>query len=292
MKQLVIVSGKGGTGKTTVAGAFLKLSGAKAYADCDVDAPNLHLIIHHPVEPARMDYYGMPKAVINPEVCTACGRCAQNCRFHAILPDEGKYRVDPYACEGCGVCTAVCCVGAVGLRPSVSGFLQLYSDSLGVFSTAQLKTGAGATGLLVTQVKRLMRGNVKPGTTFAVADGSPGIGCPVIASLNGADLALIVTEPSLSGLSDLARIVKTAETLRVQTAVCVNKYDIDPGITEKIRSFCDANELPFVGCIPFDPEAVAAVNAGETIVERDCPSGTAVREVFQNTMRLLETALV
>jgi MinD superfamily P-loop ATPase len=286
VKQLLILSGKGGTGKTTVASAFIKLSRARAYADCDVDAPNLHLTAGRLGEPVRSDYFGMPKAVIDPARCTACGLCMAHCRFDAIAEKDGMC-IDPYACEGCGVCEAVCPEKAISLRQSPAGELMLYVDEDGVFSTAQLKMGSGTTGMLVTEVKRRMNTLAPPDTRLAVIDGSPGIGCPVIASLSGVDMVLLVAEPSVSGISDLERIIKTAGTFKVKIGVCVNKYDTNLENTEKIKAFCAAGGLPFLGTIPFDPSAVKAVNKGLTVTDIDCPAGAAVTAVFYKTMRLL-----
>lgn len=285
MKQLLILSGKGGTGKTTVAGAFIALSAARAFADCDVDAPNLHLVLRRTDEPKRTDYYGLPKAEIDPARCKACGLCLKHCRFGAISPGP-SYRVDPFACEGCGVCELVCPAHAVTLNPDVAGELTLYAGREGAFSTARLKMGSGTTGLLVAEVKKQMK-EAAPDTDLAVIDGSPGIGCPVIASLSGVDMVLIVAEPSVSGISDMERIVRTARNFQTRIAVCVNKYDISLPNTEKIEAFCRAEGLPVVGKIPFDPEAVAAVNGGRTIADVDCASGRAAGEVYRQTMRLL-----
>lgn len=286
MKQLLILSGKGGTGKTTIASAFIKLSCAKAYADCDVDAPNLHLIMGQEAEPKRTDYFGMPRAVIDTDLCIQCGQCVQNCRFNAISAGSGLYEVNKFDCEGCGVCEFVCPVKAVSLKPASSGELFLYADVGKVFSTAQLKMGSGHSGMLVTEVKKQMK-EASVDARLAVIDGSPGIGCPVIASLSGVDVVLIVTEPSVSGISDMERIIKTAETFRVKTAVCTNKYDTNHENTKKIEDFCNAKGLPYMGKIPFDPEAVKAINNGMTIVDIDCPSGQAVKQVFDNTMKLV-----
>lgn len=285
MKQLLILSGKGGTGKTTIASAFIKLSGARAYADCDVDAPNLHLIMGHDSEPKRTDYFGMPKAEIDTDLCIQCDQCIQQCRFDAISADSGKYKVDKFDCEGCGVCELVCPVGAVSLKPAVAGELMLFVDNNRVFSTAQLKMGSGHSGMLVTEVKKQMK-DVSGNAEFAIIDGSPGIGCPVIASLSGVDMVLIVTEPSISGISDMERIIKTAEIFRTKAAVCINKYDTNNENTKRIEEFCSEKGLPYVGKIPFDKEAVKSINNGRTIVDSDCPSGQAVKEVFDNTMKL------
>lgn len=285
MKQLLILSGKGGTGKTTVASAFIKLSGAQAYADCDVDAPNLHLITEQNAEPSRADYYGLPKALLDPELCIDCDECRKNCRFGAISSADKQYVVDPYACEGCGVCEFVCPVGAIKMIPAVAGEMMLYADQESVFSTAQLKMGSGTSGKLVTEVKKRMKSAAND-APFAIIDGSPGIGCPVIASLSGVDMVLIVAEPSVSGISDMERIINTAATFGTKMAVCINKFDTNLEIAKQIEEFCKKQGLPFVGCIPFDPAAVKAVNNGQTIVDIECASGVAVKKVYQKTMDL------
>ena len=284
MKQLLILSGKGGTGKTTVAGAFIKLSNASAYADCDVDAPNLHLVMVQAASPQRSDYFGMPKAQINPDLCVKCDLCRQNCRFEAIDPDF-HYTVDAFACEGCGVCEKVCPVGAIQLVDSVAGDLMLYTEEA-VFSTAQLKMGSGTSGMLVTEVKKQMK-SAAPAAPLAIIDGSPGIGCPVIASLSGVDMVLIVAEPSVSGISDMERIIKTAQGFETEIAVCINKYNTNFEKTEEIVAYCQTIGIPFVGKIPFDAKVVEAVNQGKSIVEVDCSAGSAVKEVYAKTMRLL-----
>jgi len=285
MKQLLILSGKGGTGKTTLASAFIKLSGARAYADCDVDAPNLHLITGWTAEPKRSDYYGLPVAEIDPDLCTGCDLCRQHCRFDSIESGE-TYRVLAFSCEGCGVCEYVCPAGAARMARQTSGELMLYRDEERVFSTARLKMGSGTSGLLVSEVKANMKEEAED-APFAIIDGSPGIGCPVIASLSGVDMVLIVAEPSVSGISDMERIIRTAGTFGVQTAVCINKSNTNAVNAEKIKTFCKERGLPFVGEIPFDPCAVEAINDGKTIVDIDCISGVAAKGVYEQTMKLL-----
>ena len=283
MKQLLILSGKGGTGKTTIASAFIKLSKAQAYADCDVDAPNLHLVMNQSSEAKRTDYWGLPKAEINQDLCVQCDLCRQNCRFDAIQAGT-DYEVDNYACEGCGVCEMVCPAGAVSLKRAVAGELMLYVDDT-VFSTAELKMGSGTSGMLVTNVKKQMK-SAAQNMDLAIIDGSPGIGCPVIASLSGVDMVLIVAEPSISGISDMERIIKTAEKFQTKIAVCINKYDTNLMNTERIESFCEKHKLFFAGRIPFDPEAVKAINNSQSIVDIDCASGRAAKDVFDKTIKV------
>ena len=166
---------------------------------------------------------------------------------------------------------------------------MLYRNAQSIFSTAQLKMGSGASGKLVAEVKKRMLASVLPKTEFAIIDGSPGIGCPVIASLSGVSMALIVAEPSRSGISDIERIIRTAGVFQTLICVCVNKADVHSELTKQIEHFCEEEHIPFVGTIPFDPQAVTAINSGKTIVEIDCPSGRAVREIYTKTMRLLQT---
>lgn len=286
MKQLLILSGKGGTGKTTVAGALIRLFEAEACADCDVDAPNLHLILEYGGTKKRSDYYGLPKAFISQEACNICGLCSDMCRFDAICIGSAV-TVDPRVCEGCGLCEAVCPSDAIEMRPVVAGDLHLYLDpEKGVFSTAQLRMGNGTTGLLVTKVKKQM-GDAAKRAELAIIDGPPGIGCPVIASISGADMVLIVAEPSLSGISDLERILDTARGLKAYSAVCVNKADLKPRIKEKIKTLCSGRGVPYLGEIPYDPEAVRAVNNGITLADVDCPAGDAVRAICEKVRVML-----
>lgn len=287
MKQLLVLSGKGGTGKTTISAAFINLSKALGYADCDVDAPNLHLVVKDFSIPVHTDFYGMRQAEIQITHCTQCGLCKENCKFEAIKVTqtqnhELQYEVDPFACEGCGVCERICPEKSIHMIPSKAGDLMLYQND-SVFSTAQLKMGKGNSGLLVTEVKKNLRAGVS-GSTFTIVDGSPGIGCPVIASLSGSTMTLIVSEPSLSGISDLKRILETAKKMGVKSAVCINKYDTNIELSDAIETLCKIQEIPFTGRIPYDESAVMAVNNGMSIVELECKAGTAVREVYTATM--------
>ena len=216
---------------------------------------------------------------------TSLSHISKNCRFEAISVEK-VYEVDLFACEGCGVCEYVCPVEAVTLKPSVAGELMLYSDEGKVFSTAQLKMGSGTSGMLVTEVKKQMKSSAVD-AELAIIDGSPGIGCPVIASLSGVDMVLIVAEPSLSGISDMERILNTAAKFGTKAAICINKFNTNKKNAEKIEEFCKEQGLSFIGKIPFDSEAVKAINNGQTIVDRDCASGRAVKEVYENARALL-----
>lgn len=283
MKQLVILSGKGGTGKTTVASSFIKLADSMAYADCDVDAPNLHLVMSDITEINKKDYYGFGKAFIDSQKCIKCGLCEKNCRFDAIE----NLNVQLYDCEGCGVCEAFCPSGAITLKDYSSGELTLYKTDSGLFSTAQLKMGSGASGKLVTAVKVQLLDKIT-NETLLIIDGSPGIGCSVIASISGAHMVLIVAEPSVFGISDMERIIKTAKGFEAKIAVCVNKYDLNLQNTEQIKKWCLKNNIPFVGQIPFDLMAVEAINNGKTVVEfQDIPSSKSIKKIYKNTMEIL-----
>lgn len=287
MKRLLILSGKGGTGKTTTAAAFIHFARARAATDCDVDAPNLHLLLQPAdQQPQVSDFMGGDKAAVDASRCTGCGTCANHCRFEALSVQDGVTLVDEYACEGCGVCAYVCPHEAIRLAPDVAGRKELYQGER-VFSTAALKMGRGNSGKLVTDVKMALLKHA-PETELAIFDGSPGIGCPVMASVAGMDLVLVVAEPSLSGLSDLKRLAQTAATLQARLAVCVNKWDVSPEYTQAIRDYCHEQEIPFVGQIPYDREASRAINEGRTLAEVDCPAARALKEIFDDTCKLLK----
>lgn len=278
MKQLLILSGKGGTGKTTIASALVKLSGCRAFADCDVDAPNLHLVLTQSSIPVKKDYYGLGKAVIDQSKCLNCGFCEQNCQFGAIK----NASVDVFECEGCGVCVELCPVHAIKLSKYVSGSLMLYKSEETIFSTAQLKMGSGASGKLVTAVKHQLLQQA-PHEDLVIIDGSPGIGCPVIASISGVDMVLIVAEPTVSGMHDMKRIIETTKHFGVNCAVCINKFDVNVGNAQDIERYCNDLEISVIGKIPFDDTVVKAVNQSKSIAcYPDSPAGKAVASIWSN----------
>lgn len=285
MKRLLILSGKGGTGKTTTAAAFVELSRTKAFGDCDVDAPNLHLVTNFADSPEEKPFLGAQKAQVLQEQCIGCGACAEACRFGAIIQEGQKVQIRDYACEGCGVCQYVCPAKAIEFYDDVAGTQYLYKGRR-VFSTARLKMGRGNSGKLVSAVKLDLFKNA-PETDLLIIDGSPGIGCPVIASVSGMDLVLVVAESSLSGISDLQRLLKTAQTFETPLAVCINKWDINPEASEKIRRFCRDRGLPFLGVIPYDPLASQAINEGRTLAGLESPAGKALEELYRNVLKQL-----
>ncbi len=278
MKQLLVLSGKGGTGKTTVSGAFIELNKSHAFADCDVDAPNLHLVVSQMADPVRNDYYGFGKAVIDASKCIHCGRCEEACRFSAI--QDGT--VGTYECEGCGVCVEICHVQAITMSDYSSGSLMLYKHEERVFSTAQLKMGSGASGKLVSAVKKQLIKEA-PDAELAIIDGSPGIGCPVIASISGVDLVLIVAEPTISGMHDMKRIIDTAKHFGVSCVVCINKFDVNQDSAKEIENYCTDLGIPVIGKIPFDETVIKAVNECRSIASYPLsPAGKAIASIWVN----------
>lgn len=250
MRQLVITSGKGGTGKTTVAAALIALNCRVVCADADVDAPNLHLLLHPEVIKER-DFKGAKIAVKNEELCTGCGKCQNFCRFQAIQ----NMKIDSFRCEGCGVCVYVCPAGAIRLDEVVTGHVKISRTRYGHFSHALLNIGAEASGKLVTEVRKNAEEMVQ-NEPMIIIDGSPGIGCPVIASLSGTDMALIVSEPSLSGIHDLKRILDVTRHFGINSLVCINKFDLSPEMSREIESFCKEESIDLIGKIPFDRNIV------------------------------------
>lgn len=289
MKQLVILSGKGGTGKTTVAASFIALAENKAFADCDVDAPNLQLVYASGTNPETADFYGYQKAVKYDDYCISCGKCEELCQFGAIK--DGK--VNSYECEGCGVCEAFCPSTnehgkkAIRLQNNVSGKTMVYRNEVEVFSTAELKMGNGASGKLVTQVRKNLYNSMN-GQKFVIIDGSPGIGCPVIASITGVDMVLVVTEPTVSGMHDMERIVETANKFGAVCIVCINKFDVNLVNTQKIEEYCALRGIQVAGRIPFDPQVVEAVNMGRPVVLIDnSPAKDSILEIWEAVSSIL-----
>ena len=283
MKQVTILSGKGGTGKTTITASFAVLAKNTVTADCDVDAPDLHMLLH-PEVIQMQEFQGSKIAVIDKTKCTECGFCRESCRFGAVT---GDLKVDSVACEGCGVCTIACPVNAINLTERVSGSAYVSKTKFGLMSHAMLYPGESNSGKLVTLVRqnaRILAG--KENIDLILIDGSPGIGCAVIASVTGVDAGLIITEPSISGIHDLNRTLQLLNHFNIPKLVCINKYDINRKNTGKIVRSCKKKKINIVGKIPFDPTVTKAMVAGKTIVEHS-PENKVSLEIKATWKRVL-----
>ncbi|MGQ9582516.1 MAG: ATP-binding protein [Thermoplasmatota archaeon] len=287
VKQLTVISGKGGTGKTTLVAAFASLAQRAVLADCDVDAADLHLILRPDVL-ERSDFRGLRLAEIDPEKCTECGACREHCRFLAI--DERIHVVEE-RCEGCGVCGLVCPAGAVRMVERSSGVALISRTRFGPMAHAELEPGGEASGKLVSLVLEKARELARAeGRGLIIVDGPPGTGCPVIASLGGASLALLVTEPTPSGHHDLERAVGVCEHFGVQAMVCINKHDLNKENTRAIQEWCAKRGLELAGLLPYSDAPVRAMMEERTVVESDPEGfGRRVREVWRRVSARLGT---
>lgn len=284
MIRIAVVSGKGGTGKTMVAAALTDLITApKVLADCDVDAANLKLFLD-PRPLGEEPFMGLERSSIDPEVCTGCGACAASCRFDAITCGDEVCTVDPLRCEGCAVCTLVCPVDAVRMRPFRAGTLYRSVTAAGKLAHARLSPGAGNSGLLVHAV-RTQAGKMAGESRVFLADGPPGIGCPLISTVGGMDAVLVVTEPGLSALHDLKRLLTVCRGFSLRIFVVINKYDLEPGVCRQIESFCREEGLPVIGRIPFDPAVLAAVREGRPVTRTSSPASEALSLVAAQLSR-------
>jgi MinD superfamily P-loop ATPase len=271
MKQLTVISGKGGTGKTTLTAAIAMLSDSHVLADCDVDAADLHLILEPAVEQCA-DFQGGKTARIDADTCTQCDECIRRCRFDAIH----NYTVDSIACEGCGVCVQVCPQGAVSMQQHVSGQWFISRTRAGHMVHARLGIAEENSGKLVTLVRHQAKLIAEmEHKELVLIDGPPGIGCPVIAAITGVDLLLAVTEPTLSGMHDLERVVGVAQHFNVPVMVCINKYDINPLNASKIGEFCRKNGFDVAGKIPYEKNVTKAMVHKKSIIEYPCGEVTA-----------------
>lgn len=272
MKRLAILSGKGGTGKTTITASLAVLAKNAVVADCDVDAPDLHMLLHPEVIKTQ-EFKGSKLAVIDEAKCTECGFCREKCRFDAITED---FKIDGIACEGCGVCTIICPVAAITLTERISGHAYTSKTKYGFMAHAMLSPGEANSGKLVTLVRQNAKILVeREHSALIIIDGSPGIGCPVIASIAGVNAGLVVTEPTMSGIHDLKRALQLLRHFKVRPFVCVNMCDINEDNTDKIANFCKEKGIEVVGKIPFNPVVTEAMVNGKPIVEYALESDVA-----------------
>lgn len=285
IKQLAIVSGKGGTGKTTIAAAFASLAQNKVLVDCDVDAADLYLLLR-PKVLTQEKYFGGRSPHVDLEKCTRCGLCTEVCRFDAI--DNGV--VDDVSCEGCGFCSHICPENAIIMQEAFSGDWFVSETASGPFVHARLGIGEENSGKLVTVVRKKAAEIAKEkNLELILIDGPPGIGCPVTASLTGVNLVLAVTEPTLSGIHDLERILRLAEHFKIPSAVCVNKFDINLENTDRIVAYCEKNDSKIIGKIPYEPKVVEALVNKKTIMEYPC---NGVERIIQQMWEEMETHLI
>ncbi len=295
MKQLVILSGKGGTGKTSITAAFAHLSalsplaGKIILADADVDAANLELVLQ-PKLIEQQDFKGGKVAVIDQGTCASCGDCQAVCRFDAINYADGLYVVDPIACDGCAACVYQCPTESISMSEQIAGQFYFSESRYGPLYHANLLPGQENSGKLVTLVKQRARLQaLDENRELVIVDGPPGIGCPVISAVSGADLALVVAEPTVSGVHDMHRALETLKHFGVRTLVVINKADIFPAGADEIEAFCRQQGIETVGRIPFDLTVASAMVAGEAVTafQPGASSSVAIRRVWERVSQFL-----
>ncbi len=284
MQEIVILSGKGGTGKTTIVASFAVLARDKVLVDCDVDAADLHLLLQPNVKRSE-EFWSGKTAYIDKKYCTGCGICEQVCRFDAIR----NFKVDPVSCEGCGFCFHVCPEDTIRMENNLSGEWFICDTKYGPLVHARLGIAQENSGKLVALVRQEARKLAQEqGLGYILSDGPPGIGCPVISSLSGANLVLAVTEPTLSGMHDLDRVLGVCQHFGVPALVCINKYDINEENTSNIEKFCEAMGVEVISKLPFDNVVTEALVKGLPVVEY-CEDGIT-REI-ENLWKRLSSAL-
>lgn len=283
MKELVILSGKGGTGKTSLTAAFATMATGCLLCDADVDAADLHLLMHPDIR-KRTDFQGGGLAVIDPNRCTECGTCIDMCRWSAIGPN---YAVDEIACEGCGVCVDFCPEQAIDFPVKTCGQWFISDTRFGPMVHARLGIAEENSGKLVTLVRQQARQLAEErDLDLILTDGPPGVGCPVIASVGGATGVLIVAEPTVSGIHDMVRAIELCRHFKVPVMVCINKFDLNPHNSATIERMALEGGLPVVGRVPFDQTFTLAMVQGKTLLEFDGagPTGVHLREAWENIL--------
>jgi len=290
MKQVTVISGKGGTGKTTLTAAFASIAENAVLADCDVDAADLHLVIE-PTVMERTDFQGLKVASKAEEKCIDCGKCLEHCRFEAI---GENFNIIPEKCEGCGVCEYVCPVEAIALVDRISGYHYRSETRFGPMAHAILHTAEEASGKLVTMVRNDAKELTEDsGRDIIIIDGPPGIGCPVIAAITGVDLVLVVTEPTVSGIHDMERILGVSEHFNIPTVVCINKYDINERNAERIEDRCREKGVEVVGKLPYDDAATKAMIEKKSVIEfTDGGLSREISWIWRRIMKILNPVSV
>ena len=285
VNEVAVISGKGGTGKTTVCVALGMLAGDVVMADCDVDAPDVHIILNPTIKSAT-DFIASKVAVIDENLCTECGLCEEACRFHAIT----NSKVDSIGCEGCGVCAHICPENAIEMVDRQSGNLYDSDTRIGPLIHAKLLPGEGNSGRLVTEVRKLStKTATDKGISTVLIDGSPGIGCPVIATVTGIKLGVIVTEPTMSGIHDMQRVSELLQKFRVKITVIINKFDLNLENTEAIEQYCKSHDIEVLGKIKFDSIMTKSMVAAQTLPEfaPDHEISQILKRVWDRILELL-----
>jgi MinD superfamily P-loop ATPase len=275
--ELTVISGKGGTGKTTIALALSELAQNVIKADCDVDAPNLYLF-YKGKDIKKECFYGGKIGVIDKKLCVNCKECEKVCQFVAIK--DGT--IDPFGCEGCGACTLICPQKAILLKDEKTADVYITETGKGIISRAQMEIGSEGSGKLITQLRKNAR-DFASDDTLIIIDGSPGIGCSVISSITASDVVLIVTEPTKSGLEDFKRVLELCNHFGVLTLTCINKYDINQRISEEIEVYCKTNSVDVVGKIPYDDTIIKSINDLKPVVYyENSKANHAIRKMWEN----------
>jgi MinD superfamily P-loop ATPase len=287
MSEIIVISGKGGTGKTSLTAAFAHLASGAVVCDLDVDAPDLHLILQPTID-VREDFFSGHEAVIDPAACDGCGICAEVCRFAAVRSTAAGFTIDPLKCEGCKVCVQLCPAGAIGFPERHCGEWFLSHTRFGPMIHAQLFPGAENSGRLVALLRGKARDRAKQtGRALILSDGAPGIGCPVISSLSGADFAVLVTEPTPSGLHDLERVAELCRHFKIPAGVIVNKADLNPENTTDIQRWCDEAQPEFLAALPYDAAVTEAMVQRQTVTEYSADGlSTDIRRVWHRILEL------
>lgn len=290
IREIVVVSGKGGTGKTTLTSCLAALAQQKVLADADVDAADLFILLEPTIE-SRWEFRSGAKAKIDKDLCTGCGECREMCRYGAISP---QYVADPIDCEGCGLCARYCPAGAIALEERRLGEWYLSKTCYGPFVHAKLGIGEENSGKLVSVVRHYARMTAEErGYGWIIVDGPPGAGCPVISSIAGSSLVLIVTEPTLSGIHDMRRVADLASHFRVPSAVCINKWDLNREVSADIAELCRSRRIPLVGRIPYDRTAMQALVSRKILVEYAprCEASIEIRASWERVRALVQGSM-
>jgi len=291
VKEIVVISGKGGTGKTSLVASLAALAEQSVLADCDVDAADLHLVLDPRIKQTT-DFSGGKSAKILTDKCTSCGKCFELCRFGAIVKDGNKmpvYAVDHIACEGCGVCSYFCPEQAIEFKPSVNGQWFISDTRYGPMVHARLGIAEENSGKLVSLVRNQAKMIAeKENLSHVIVDGPPGIGCPVIASVTGANVVLIVAEPTVSGEHDLERVIELVRYFKIPACLCINKFDINPDMSERIEVKAKANRVRTVGRVRYDRTVTGAQIKRLPVVElTNSPAAEDIREIWGNLVRVI-----